>query len=362
MRISVLLDKFKRGLNAVDRIVASKNTLPILNNVLLKTEDNQVILSATDLEIGVNYYLGGKVEEEGSITIPGRVLSNFVNSLNEEKISLETTNGVLSAKTSKSEANINGMSAEDFPIIPKVVGREVLEIDGNVLKTAISQVVFSASYDESRPVLTGVYFIIDNGTLKLVATDSYRLAEKTINLATAGKAEFIVPVKTINELQRILSGAEKVKLVVSENQVMFLLPDMDLTSRIIEGEYPNYEQIIPKTFKTQTKVTTSELATTIKTASFFARENANNVKLTFQKDHILVEATSSQLGNFKSQIPCEVNGEENEVSFNAKYLLDALSGVDSARVSLEMIGKMNPGVIRPDNGSGIMYIIMPLRS
>ncbi|MFA5967354.1 MAG: DNA polymerase III subunit beta [Patescibacteria group bacterium] len=362
MRISILLDKFKKGLNAVDRIVASKNTLPILNNVLIKTEDNQVILSATDLEIGVNYYLGGKIEEEGTITVPGRVLSNFVNSLNEEKISLETTNGVLFAKTTKSEANINGMSSDDFPIIPRVVGKEILEIDGNILKTALSQVVFSASYDESRPVLTGVYFIIDGGTFKLVATDSYRLAEKTISIPTADSAHFIVPVKTIHELSRILSGTEKVKIVVSENQVMFLLPDMDLTSRIIEGDYPNYEQIIPKSFKTQTKVSTSELATTIKTASYFARENANNVKMTFHKDHILVEATSSQLGNFKSQIPCEVAGEENEVSFNAKYLLDALSGVDSPRVSLEMIGKINPGVIRPDNGSGIMYIIMPLRS
>lgn len=362
MRISILLDKFKKGLSAVDRIVVSKNTLPILNNVLIKTEENGVILSATDLEIGINYYLGGKIEGEGNITVPGKVLSNFINSLNEEKIVLETTNGVLFAKTDKTEANINGMSAEEFPIIPKVVGREVLEIDGNVLKTAISQVAFSVSYDESRPVLTGVYFIIGGGEFKLVATDSYRLAEKTINLPTADKAEFIVPVKAVHELYRILSGAEKVKIVVSENQVMFLLPDMDLTSRIIEGDYPNYEQIIPKSFKTQTKVSTAELATTIKTASFFARENANNVKMAFHKDHILVEATSSQLGNFKSQIPCEVVGEDNEVSFNAKYLLDALSGVDSAKVNLEMIGKINPGVIRPDNGSGIMYIIMPLRS
>ena len=362
MRISILLDKFKKGLNAVDRIVASKNTLPILNNVLIKTEEGQVILSATDLEIGVNYYLGGKIEEEGSITVPGRVLSSFVNSLNEEKISLETKDSVLFAKTNKSEANINGIPADDFPIIPKVVGREILEIDGNTLKTAISQVVFSVSYDESRPVLTGVYFVINGNILKLVATDSYRLAEKTINIPTTDKADFIVPAKTIHELHRILSGGEKVKIVVSENQAMFLLPDMDLTSRVIEGEYPNYEQIIPKSFKTQTKDSTNELANTIKTASFFARENANNVKLTFHTDHILVEATSSQLGNFKSQIPCEVSGEENEISFNAKYFTDALSGVDSPRVSLEMIGKVNPGVIRPDNGSGIMYIIMPLRS
>jgi len=362
MRISILLDKFKKGLNAVDKIVVSKNTLPILNNVLIKTEDNQVILSATDLEIGVNYYLGGKIEAEGNITVPGKVLSNFINSLNEEKISLETNNGILSAKTNKSEANINGMSADDFPSIPKVVGKEILEIDGNILKTAISQVVFSSSYDESRPVLTGVYFIINNNLLKLIATDSYRLAEKTINIPTTDNANFIVPTKTIHELLRILSGNEKVKIVVSENQVMFLLPDMDLTSRLIEGEYPDYEQIIPKTFKTKTKVSTTELTNTIKTASLFARENANNIKLTFQKDHILIEATSSQLGNFKSQISCEVVGEDNEISFNARYLLDALNGIDGAMVNLEMIGKLNPGVIRPDSNSGILYIIMPLRS
>lgn len=362
MRISVLLEKFKKGLNAVDKIVASKNTLPILNNVLIKTDEGQVVLSATDLEVGINYYLGGKIETEGSITVPGKVLSSFVNSLNEEKITLDSINGVLSAKTEKSEANINGMAADEFPIIPKIIGKEVLEIDGAILKTAISQVVFSASYDESRPVLTGIYFMIGDNTLKMVATDSYRLAERTINIPTISKASFIIPVKTIQELHRIISGSEKIKIIVSENQVMFLLPDMDITSRIIEGDYPDYEQIIPKTFKTTTIISTAELANTIKTASFFARENANNIKITLRKDHLLIEATSSQLGNFKSQIKCVVGGEENEVSFNARYLLDALSGIDSAKVKLEMIGKINPGVIKPENGQGIMYIIMPLRS
>lgn len=362
MRISVLLEKFKKGLNAVDKIVASKNTLPILNNVLIKTEEGQVVLSATDLEIGINYYLGGKIEAEGSLTVPGKVLSSFVNSLNEEKITLESINGVLFAKTEKSEANINGMAADEFPIIPKIIGKEVLEIDGMVLKSALSQVMFSVSYDESRPVLTGVYFVVGDNTLKMVATDSYRLAERTINIPTNNKANFIIPVKTIQELHRIISGGEKIKIIVSENQVMFLLPDMDITSRIIEGDYPDYEQIIPKTFKTHTIIPTAELANTIKTASFFARENANNIKITLHKDHLLIEATSSQLGNFKSQIKCTVEGEENEVSFNARYLLDALSGVDSAKVKLEMIGKINPGVIRPENGQGIIYIIMPLRS
>ena len=362
MRISVLLEKFKKGLNAVDRIVASKNTLPILSNVLIKTEEGQVVLSATDLEIGINYYLGGKIEGEGSITVPGKVLGSFVNSLSEEKITLESTNGVLFAKTENSEANINGMAADEFPIIPKIIGKEVLEIDGGLLKTAISQVVFSASFDESRPVLTGVYFIVGDNMLKMVATDSYRLAEKTINIPTNHKASFIIPVKTIQELYRIITGGEKIKIVVSENQVMFLLPDMDITSRIIEGDYPDYEQIIPKNFKTHTSVPTAELANTIKTASFFARENANNIKITLYPDHLLVEATSSQLGNFKSQIKCVVQGEENEVSFNARYLLDALGGVDSAKVKIELIGKINPGVLRPDNGSGVIYIIMPLRS
>ncbi|MBU1092621.1 DNA polymerase III subunit beta [Patescibacteria group bacterium] len=362
MRISVLLEKFKKGLNAVDKIIASKNTLPILNNVLIKTEEGQVVLSATDLEIGINYYLGGKIEGEGSITVPGKVLNSFVNSLNEEKITLESVNGVLSAKTEKSEANINGMAADEFPIIPKIIGKEVLEIDGMVLKSALSQVMFSVSYDESRPVLTGVYFMVGDNTLKMVATDSYRLAEKTINIPTNNKTSFIIPIKTIQELHRIISGGEKIKIIVSENQVMFLLPDMDITSRIIEGDYPDYEQIIPKAFKTHTIVSTAELANTIKTASFFARENANNVKITLHKDHLLIEATSSQLGNFKAQIKCVVEGEENEVSFNARYLLDALGGVDSAKVKLEMIGKINPGVIRPESGQGTMYIIMPLRS
>ncbi|MEA1910046.1 MAG: DNA polymerase III subunit beta [Patescibacteria group bacterium] len=364
MRISILLEKFKRGLNAVDRIVSSKNTLPILNNILIKTEDNQVVLSATDLEVGVNYYLGGKVESEGAITIPGKVLSNFINSLNEEKINLLSNNGVLSAKTEKSEASINGMAPDDFPIIPKVEGKTLAEIDGMALKQAISQVAFSVSYDESRPVLTGVYFKSDGKSLKLVATDSYRLAEKeVVGVSVSEKIDFIVPIKTINELHRIITSSEKIKIIASENQVMFLLSDMDIVSRIIEGEYPDYEQIIPKNFKTKAVIKTAELANIVKTASFFAKENANNIKMNFAGNEITVEAVSSQLGNFKSKIPCTLSGEDNEISFNAKYLLDALGGLNSNEMTLEMVGKLNPGVIKPSGGNlGITYIIMPLRN
>ena len=363
MKISVSLEKLKRGLLVLDKIVASKSTLPILNNVLIKVDENQVVLSATDLEMGINYYLGGKIEQPGSITVPGRVLGSFAGSLTEDKIDLESKDSILYAKTEKSEANLNGMPADEFPSIPGVTGQEVLEIDGSLLKSAISQVGFAASFDESRPILTGVYFVVGGNTLKLAATDSYRLAEKVLEVPTKAEAKFIVPIKTIQEIYRVISGGEKIKITVSENQIMFSFPDMDLVSRVIEGEYPDYAQVIPKSFKTKATISAHELFGVVKTASFFARESANNVKLSFTKAGIGVEASSSQLGNFKSQVSAEVTGEDNDISFNARYVLDALNGIGSESVTVEMVGKLNPGLIRPaDDRSGLTYIIMPLRS
>lgn len=363
MKISISLERFKKGLGAIEKIVASKSTLPVLNNILIKAIDNQVILSATDLEMSINYYLGGKIDKPGSITIPGKVLISFINSLNEEKIMLEVKNNILYAQTEKSEATLNGISADEFPTIPKIKGEEVLEINGQLLKSAISQVGFAASFDESRPILTGVYFVTDEKILKMVATDSYRLAEKIIKIPSKKKIHFVIPIKTIQELHRIISGPEEVKMVVSDNQVMFVLPDIELISRIIEGEYPDYEQIIPKTFKTKAVLATHELADTVKTASFFARENANNIKISFKKGMVEIKATSSQLGNFKSHLEGRVTGEDNEISFNARYLLDALGGIEDDEVSLEMVGKLNPGIIKPESKeSDITYIIMPLRS
>lgn len=363
MKISVSLERFKKGLGAVEKIITSKSTLPVLNNVLIKVEDNQVVLSATDLEMGINYYLGGKVELAGSITVPGKILTNFINNLNEEKINLEVKDNILITKTDKSEATLNGISADEFPTIPKVDGKEILEINGQILKTALSQVSFSASFDESRPILTGVYFIVSDNELKMVATDSYRLAEKVLKTPTKENVSFVVPNKTIQELQRVINGSEEIKIILSQNQVLFILPDMEITSRIIEGEYPDYKQIIPKNLKTQAVLSTHDLANNIKTASFFTRESSNNVKMSFKQGLVDIEALSSQLGNFKSQLPAKVTGDDNEINFNFKYLLDALNGVGSEEVALELVGKLNPGVIKPGGDKAdITYIIMPLRN
>lgn len=362
MKISVLTEKLKRGLGVAEKIIASKSTLPILNNVLLKTSGGQVVLSATDLEMGVNYYLGGKVETDGAITAPGRVLLNFVNSLSDEKVLLETKDNTLLINTDKSEADLNGISADDFPIIPEVKGEDVFEIGGSDLKAAIGQVAFAASFDESRPILTGVYFIVDK-QVKLVATDSYRLAEKTISAAVKNPAKFIVPIKTIQELHRVISGNEKVVVVLSSNQVMFKLPDMELTSRIIEGEYPDYEQVIPKNLKTTATFATHELLNVVKAASFFAREDAHNIQMSFSDKGVEVTATSSQLGKFRSSVIGTVSGESVEISFNARYLTDALSNVASDSVTMQLAGKLSPGLIRPEaDKSGVTYIIMPLKS
>ncbi|AKM84998.1 TPA: DNA polymerase III subunit beta [Patescibacteria group bacterium] len=361
--VSVVLDKIKGALQGVERVVSSRSTLPILNNVLIRTSKNGVEVMATDLEIGLRFFLGGKVEREGVITVPGRTLVSLVNSLHGDTLSLESKGNILQVSCGETRASINGMPADDFPVIPEVEGGKVVKVKSEQFKNLLSQVDFAASGEDSRPVLTGVYLIYDGGTLTAVATDSYRLSEAMAKDKLGEDFNVIIPARTLQEVRRLVGEAAEFELRIGENQIMVITDSATLVSRIIEGEYPNYKQIIPPTSETTIEMDVQEFSDAIKTAAIFSMEGSNTVRLNVAASGLVeVVSESSQVGNFTSKLKAEVKGPGGEISFNAKYLLDGMNSFDTPRFTLGMTGKTAAGVFRPSGVEDRLYLVMPLRS
>jgi DNA polymerase-3 subunit beta len=369
MKLSLTQDNLSHALAAVGRVVSTRSSLPVLSNVLLTAEGNRLRLSATNLEIGINYWIGCKVDDAGALTVPARLFNEFVSSLPSGTIELSGNDTNLSIKTPHYESKINGISAEEFPAIPQITSDPVLTLPSGLLKDAFVQVAVAASLDEARPVLAGVYLSIDDGSLIVAGTDSYRLAEKRLKLAKATKEPLavIVPVRTIQELIRLLGDTEsEVEIYLDDNQIMFRLDQVELVSRLIEGAFPNYQQIIPEHAETSFEIDTSEFSRITKVASLFARENAGSVRVEIRAEgEVNIVSSDSEVGGNTSSAECEVSGEDGEISLNARYLSDALSVIKSPRVTFAISGKLNPCVLTPagkDAGDDYLHIVMPLRT
>lgn len=366
MKASVLKENLSKALSVCGRVVSTRGSLEILSNLMLSTENGRMKISATNLEVGINYWIGGKIEKEGDITIPARLFTDVVNSIISEKIEITVDELDVHIKSENDKLTIKGLPAEDFPIIPTIKDEETFSIEANELKDALNLVNFAAAIDESRPVLSGIYFQIEEDKLTLAATDSYRLAEKVLKLAkkTSKKYEVIVPAKTMIELARVLSDISgEIKIFITDNQILFAAKDLEFTSRLIEGQFPNYKQIIPEENETKATIPSNEFVGVLKVASLFARESANSVNLYFKtKGEIEVKAVSAQVGESNSVIKTEVTGKDGEIAFNAKYIIDALSNIKENKVTFEISGKLNPGTLKPDGSKDYTYIIMPLRS
>jgi len=368
LKCSLLRENLQKAIPAVSRLVSAKSALPVLQNILLRTENGRLKLAATDLEMGITYLVGAKIDRNGDITVPSKILTEFISQNTDDKLEFEVVDDSLKISSEKYQANLRGIDAKEFPLIPELKSAELFNLEASALREAISQVVFSAAQDESRPVLSGVLFKIKDATLKMVATDSYRLAEKTIELPNKVKGEvsLIVPSRALLELARILGPIEgKVAIASSENQILFSVADeVQLISRLIEGQFPAYEQIIPKESETRAVFATNDLAAGVRVASIFARESANNVKLSLLPEAgvLNISATTLQVGENTSKISGEITGKENEISFNCKFVLDVLAVIKDEKVALEIAGKLSPGVIKPVDKKDYVYIIMPLRA
>lgn len=366
MKIICLQENLKSNLNIVQNIIGRNLTLPILNNLLLETENGRLKISSTNLEIGINTWTSGKVEKEGSITCPAKILYNFINNLPNKKVELEVKNNVLIIKCENYRANLKGLAADDFPIIPKIKNPPLIEIRSNLLKEGLAQVVGSAALSESRPEIAGILLKFNKEGLKLVATDSFRLAEKVIldiSKKSQNEGVLILPQRTAQELIRILSEKEgMIKVTVGNNQILFEVDETQLISRLVDGQYPDYQQIIPKSFGTQIIVDREELLNTVRIASLFSSK-VNSIKFIIQNNKLEILSQDPDLGENKSQIPIETKGKANlEINFNYRYLLDGLVNIADKKIFLGFNSEATPAILKPEGRNDYLYIVMPIKT
>jgi len=367
MKLICAQSDLERGLNIVNKAITPNTTLPVLNNIMLKAEGKKLHLSSTNLEVAIQYFIPADVKNEGSITIPAKLISSYISLLKDEKVEISLLEGeTVQIKSLTSQTKIKGINASEFPVIPKVEKENTVKVDTKDLETAITQTAFSASTNTSRPVLAGVLFDVDKDEIKIVATDSYRLAEKTIKLKekTSVAIQCIIPARTVMELGKILAKAEEkeVEINFSKNQVLFTAGDVHLMSRLIEGRFPPYEKIIPKETRTKLEVLSEELANVVRRVSLFARENNNSIKLSVTNDGKLnISTDETRVGEEKAELNIKMSGENNKIALNAQYLLDVLNFVQCDKVLLEVEDKLSPAVVKSTKEKNYVYIIMPLK-
>ena len=368
MKVSLLQENFAKALSIVSRSIAPKAALPILSNVVLVTEKGRLKLSATNLESGINLWLGAKVEKEGSIAIPARVLAEFVASLPPEKIVLEAKNNSLFLSSAVFKANFSGGSVADFPKIPSFSGQPDLVFQKQDFAKNLAQVVFAAATDEGRPVLTGVLLSPSKNGLSLVATDGYRLSVKEMKVKKGTlKENLLVPAKTLLEVARISQEKDdkdeeiKMALTTDKNQVVFALPGVDYSSRLIDGEFPDFEKIIPDSSEIKAEFDREEFFRAVKMAAIFAREQANVVKLNLDSGKMVISAESPQVGGNETEIEAKTSGGKLEIAFNCRFLLDLLGAVSAEEMAFEASEALSPGVFRLKNDPSFFHLIMPVR-
>jgi DNA polymerase-3 subunit beta len=363
MKLQVTQENLTRALGAVARVANSRGTLPILANVLVKTSNNRLSLSATNLDIAITQYIGAKVETEGSITVPARLMQEFISSLPSGVINLELDETKLKISTDQYQSTVNGIVADDFPVMPAITSGKTIQLDGPLLKKGLQQVVFAASSDESRPVLTGVLIHSYEGKLYLAATDSYRLAEKEVGTSKED-VSLLVPASAMNDLLRVLGDdVDKVSLTYDEQQVLFNVGDVELVARLLEGKYPDYRKLIPKDFAVSVQLKKADLLNVTKVSSLFARESAGSVtiKVDEAKQELSIHSIASQLGDNTATATGKVTGS-GEITLNSRYLLDALQAFAAEELTFGFNGKLDPTCLSDAKNSDYTHIIMPLKS
>lgn len=365
MKVEILQENLSKVLSSTSRIISSRVQLPILSNILLETEEGRLKISATNLETGVSYWLGAKIENEGKTTAPSKILTEFILSLPPDKIELFLEKSSLLVKSGNFSAKFACLPAEEFPPYPKAKEKEILAPPKKDFLEALSQVVFSAAQDEGRPILAGVKIFEEEG-LVLAATDGFRLSVKKISRGrTKLEKPLIIPAKTLTEVARIMIEAKEEEVGIGQaeegNQIIFSLKEARIYSRLIEGEFPDFTKIIPSSFTTKAILDKEKFSRAIRLASIFSRGEANIVRLKFEKDSLTVSANAPQVGENKSVIETGVEGEGGEIAFNFRFLLDFLNSISQEEIIFEMSGPLSPGVLKPVGDESLLHLIMPVR-
>jgi len=363
-------ENLARGLSVVSRAVSTRSTLPVLANVLLRTEDGGLKLTATNLEIGITYWVPGKIDTDGATTVPAKLLTDYVNTLQGgEKVDLELTAGeTLHLRAGRYESHLKGIDADEFPSIQTAGERPTTRIAQNVLRRALEETTFAAASDEARPILTGVLARFEGDTVTLAAADNYRIAVKTIPVLDAvTDTSVVIPARALNELARVLADVDdpvEVVLAQAKNQILFHLEGVDLVSRLIDGQFPNYQQVLPQSHSTKAVLDREELLRAVRPAALIAHESANIVKLQFSPDGEagIVVSANAEIGDHVGQVEAAVEGDGTTIAFNARYLADVLTNVSAEQFVLELNGPLSPGVFRPVGDDQYVHVVMPVRT
>jgi DNA polymerase-3 subunit beta len=374
MKVTCLQENLAKGLSIVNRAVASRTTLPITQHILLSTDGGRLKLSATNMEIALSCWIGAKVEEEGMVTLPARFLTPFIESLPNDKVqmALQPRGRQVKIQCGRNQATIGGMDADDFPPIPTVEGDATIRLEPAALRKALTQVVFAAATDDSRPVLTGVHTKVDGNEITLAAADGFRLAVHRLALAEPSKSAFevIVPARALSELNRLLSdqeGAVEMTLNANRSSVLFRLNSVEMVAQLLnQGAFPNYSQLIPQSYATRAVVTVSEFLRETRISSIFSREGSGIVRLQVTPGEgpavgqLHISARADEVGDNEGEIDASVDGDASKIAFNSKYLQDVLSVLDSGQVALETTSPSSPGVLRPVGSDSYVHVVMPM--
>jgi DNA polymerase-3 subunit beta len=370
VKLSVMQENLARGLSVVSRAVSTRSTLPVLANVLLKTEDAGLKLTATNLEIGITYWVPGKIDVDGATTVPARLLTDLVTSLPAgERVDLELQAGdTLHIRAGRFQSHLKGIDADEFPAIQVAGERPTTRIAQNVLRTALGETAFAAASDEARPILTGVLARFEGDTLTLAAADNYRIAVKTIPvLDTTPETSVVIPARALNELQRVLADVDEpidVVLAQARNQILFHLEGIELISRLIDGQFPNYNSVLPQSHTTRAVLDREELLRAVRPAALIAHESANIVKLQVSSNGEagIVVSANAEVGDHVGQVEAAVEGDGTTIAFNARYLNDVLTNVEVDQFALELNGPLSPGVFKPVGDDQYVHVVMPVRT
>lgn len=370
MKLHVLTENLQKKLSLLNRAVSSRTQLPILNNILIETEGGRLKMSTTDLEIGIVVEIPANIEKEGATTVPARIFSELISSLPQEKITLEIIGNNLIVFTKKTKSSIQTINREDFPKIYEDKGEEMIVVKTKDLYEDLIKVVFAVSVDMARPALSGVLLKEEDKGFLIVATDGYRLSLKH-HVVLGGKKEqintqekpLLIPGRIMREFISSKTDEEETTLYVSNknNQILFSQKNSTIVGRLIEAEFPNYERIIPTDFATRVLFDRREMQQAVKTCSIFARETGNIIKINTKKDKIIISANTPSVGDNTVEVEGAVSGQENEIAFNARYMLELFSNIEDETMVFEMMNPLSPGVFKIEKDLSFLHIIMPIR-
>ena len=365
MKVTLITSNLQSKLSFVNHALSLKSQLPILQNILVETDKDKLKISSTDLEIGIEVYIPSNIEEEGEVTIPAKTFIELINSISEESITLQTDKDNLLVTSKKTRSVFQTIKSDEFPKLYKEKGEKIAVFHEEEMKRDFSSIIFASSQDTTRPALSGVLVKQEQDGFLLVATDGYRLSLKHHKAASGTKSEnqMIIPARVFRELMAIKEESEDIEVYVSKesSQILFEQGDTLLIGRLIDGTFPNYEKIIPTDFSASIQFDREELQKAVKICSIFARDSANIIKLSLSKNEILVSSKSPSLGENTVKVDAMLKGEENEIAFNSRYLIDVLSGITEKELVFEMTGPLNPGVFKIKDDNSYLHLIMPVR-